>query len=490
MRDRDDEVEFEPFDALLEEAVAAAAPAASRAAWRSRAWIAAVLLLGVGVVTAVAIEHRAAPALPRFAQEPQQKGQPELAKPKDADDYLRLLDTATAIRLRVAEPVLMNRQSFRMQVDERCSYTVQAASVPGYVAALRAAAADVVTHQSVDRPVELLLTLRDGRALRGWLEFGDKKVVWIEGLDDREMQLPAAFVDELLVARTQLERDLRLREGKIQTREELAALPVDCERLVLPAWSSGDIKTSLARLTRLRDLEVVPSGEMTTHVPDLLMLAAPLPAGIERLAVRRINWDDLMPPGALGTAIVQAPESLRALTCEHNRAFTGLAFAKLPQLREVHLIACPDLTAAGLDALARLRLDTLEVRGGAAIAPRLRSLFATLRRMTIGDDAGFDDAQLEVALSSKLDELHLPHTGVTIAGVRKLRDLPTLRLLELTGCAITDDDIAELARFEHLRELDVTDTKITDRGLADLRERMPKTIVRASWRQEPLPPMK
>jgi Leucine-rich repeat (LRR) protein len=69
----------------------------------------------------------------------------------------------------------------------------------------------------------------------------------------------------------------------------------------------------------------------------------------------------------------------------------------------------------------------------------------------------------------KVRELNLYDTGLTDAGMERLRKMPELVVLNLNDNKITDAGLACLQKLRHLRSLYLNQTGVTDAGLADLR---------------------
>ena len=75
--------------------------------------------------------------------------------------------------------------------------------------------------------------------------------------------------------------------------------------------------------------------------------------------------------------------------------------------------------------------------------------------------------------------LHLIECGqITDAGLKELRNIKHLTMLELFGCQkITDTGLKELKEFKHLTVLNVGRTQITNAGVKELTESLPETEI-------------
>jgi hypothetical protein len=67
-----------------------------------------------------------------------------------------------------------------------------------------------------------------------------------------------------------------------------------------------------------------------------------------------------------------------------------------------------------------------------------------------------------------LEVLALEDTRVKGAGLKHLKGLSRLRVLDVGGCGLTDDALAHLEPLTSLETLALQDTKITGAGLAHL----------------------
>lgn len=170
----------------------------------------------------------------------------------------------------------------------------------------------------------------------------------------------------------------------------------------------------------------------------------------------------------------------------------------LPELEELYLQASnpDDAALAALQGLKRLR--TLDLRGRAKIqGSGLRYLrdLPELRRLDLSY-TGVDDAGLEAMRDLKqLTELDVSYARITateatfaalqglkrlrtldlrgytklpVSGLRRLRELPELRRLDLEYTGLDDAGLQTIGDLKRLTELDVSFTRITAAGLIHL----------------------
>jgi hypothetical protein len=67
---------------------------------------------------------------------------------------------------------------------------------------------------------------------------------------------------------------------------------------------------------------------------------------------------------------------------------------------------------------------------------------------------------------------------VSDAGLARLRALPRLEKLYLSGLGLTDAALPDLKGLTRLRELDLTGTRVSGKGAAELRQALPRCQVR------------
>src|SRR5260370_308873 len=81
------------------------------------------------------------------------------------------------------------------------------------------------------------------------------------------------------------------------------------------------------------------------------------------------------------------------------------------------------------------------------------------------------DAGLKALKELKsLKTLNLDFTKVTDAGLKNLKELKSLQTLYLGGTAVTDAGLKNLKELKSLQTLDLGGTKITDTGMKELKD--------------------
>ncbi|MCH8748904.1 hypothetical protein IH781_04130 [Patescibacteria group bacterium] len=74
-----------------------------------------------------------------------------------------------------------------------------------------------------------------------------------------------------------------------------------------------------------------------------------------------------------------------------------------------------------------------------------------------------------------MQHLDLRRTKITDHGLKELRSLTSLAVLNVRGTQITDQGLKELGTFTSLKKLDLTDTKITAQGPREIKKALPNT---------------
>ena len=84
----------------------------------------------------------------------------------------------------------------------------------------------------------------------------------------------------------------------------------------------------------------------------------------------------------------------------------------------------------------------------------------------------------DIAKHTQLRELYLAKTGVTDEGLMHLRTLTNLRIISLADTQVTDAGLQHLAAIRSLRQIFLYPTKVTDAGVAELKAARPDLQVR------------
>ena len=157
----------------------------------------------------------------------------------------------------------------------------------------------------------------------------------------------------------------------------------------------------------------------------------------------------------------------------------GLAqLSRNPKLVALNLELCRHVNDAGLRNLQTAgNLRVLILTGTRITNAGLKHL-VTLKSLVALDlevcDGVTDAGCVTLGSMPQLQALNLKKTGfepfrVSDTGLRSLRNLRELRVLNLYGNKITDNGLAHLAGKKQLRELDLSLLAITDRGLVHLK---------------------
>jgi len=232
----------------------------------------------------------------------------------------------------------------------------------------------------------------------------------------------------------------------------------------LPSLSRLDL--SLTRITDhgLQQLKNAP------HITDLSLRYAELITDAGLVAVK--GWKHLQRLNLRGTKVTDSTlqhlsgaASLEALDIGFVQVTdVGLdALTSLPNLKEL-AIGGNKLTDVGLQPLRQMPgLIDLDLSGAQRTDSGLWSISLT--------EPGLDT----VATLKNLRHLRLNGTGVGARGLEKLTSLVHLERLDLQGCTRIGDDAAPvLAAFPALRLVDLTGTAVTEKGIAALRRARPE----------------
>jgi hypothetical protein len=147
----------------------------------------------------------------------------------------------------------------------------------------------------------------------------------------------------------------------------------------------------------------------------------------------------------------------------------------LGHLRSIHIYdaTCGD---AELAYVAELRdLESVDICGGPGVADdgiaRLASL-PNLKSLMLGVELGGEhvsaDCLFAFAGHTKLEELYPDIPGIRGRHLAVLRSLPSLRVLDLCGDTVRDEDLAFLEGCAQLRVLRMESPFVTDAGLMHL----------------------
>ncbi|MEZ6038047.1 MAG: hypothetical protein R3F29_11230 [Planctomycetota bacterium] len=415
---------------------------ARRAFWLA----AAVLLLGVGVVTAIALSERPAATttrLPRLAT--QDPAGPEVVPVKSREQFLQLLAEVERIEL-----VRYDNIGAHLVVDDKgSSDTLDMAPWPerAIVDGERVEAWRQALRQNLERPeaapngiadsYNLVLALRDRREVHCYLSWGaDVTQLWLgDGVSVQPRGELSMFLTEAIVDITR--RHLRAR-GTVTEVADFARY-ADPVRFDVPAA----LLPELPPRDGLRDLRV-------QGTPDV--------AGWQRVArLQQLERFELA-RATIGDVALSAILAMRDLRELRLRDCTDLdieVLARLGQARRLQLLHVTDLSLgagdAALDALASL--------------PMLREF--GLRFVDEPTAAGV----LAPLQRTKLERLLLVDVPVDL-DLAPLRQLPSLRELVVVG-PLDDAALEPLRQMRSLRRLTLRNCRLTEHGAAALHEALP-----------------
>ena len=198
---------------------------------------------------------------------------------------------------------------------------------------------------------------------------------------------------------------------------------------------------------------------------------------------------------------------LRALTLAFCRlsdeGFNGLG--QLTRLRKLNLDTAK-IADRNLEDLGKLgNLEFLDLEGKSILGSGLKYLatLSKLKRLSLNRDyyrtfnvgpIKTSDADIEgyyemrrsmwgamsledlPALDS-LEELDLIASQLSRKSVERIALLPNLRILDLQGSSVNDEDVAILVRCKSLKQVFVDYSKVTDRGKMRLREALGRDVI-------------
>lgn len=177
-------------------------------------------------------------------------------------------------------------------------------------------------------------------------------------------------------------------------------------------------------------------------------------------------------------ALVREPFALSLAGAAISDA--GLAqLGGLDRLVGLDLELCNKITDAGIKAVGRLKDLRVLILAGTNVTEAGIREFATskhLRALDLEVCDGIANAACEqLGAMRQLRALVLKKTGfekqaITDAGLRHLKNLSNLEVLDLYGNLFTDAGLVHLGELQKLRELDLSLVAISDRGLAHLKQ--------------------
>lgn len=262
----------------------------------------------------------------------------------------------------------------------------------------------------------------------------------------------------------------RDRDGKIVAVDLRGSWVTDSDLGDLARWTSlSRLDLSLTRISDhgLQQLKHAP------NITDLSLRYAELITDEGLVAVK--GWKHLKRLNLRGTKITDTTlqhlsgvTSLEALDIGFVQVTdVGLdALTSLPSLKEL-AIGGNKLTDVGLQPLRQMPgLIHLDLSGAQRTDSGLWSISLT--------EPGLD----AVATLKNLRHVRLNGIGVSARGLERLKSLVQIERLDLQGCSrIGDDAVPVLAAFPALRMVDLTGTAVTEKGIAALRRARPECKV-------------
>lgn len=234
------------------------------------------------------------------------------------------------------------------------------------------------------------------------------------------------------------------------------------------AWRT--LGTTPGEVLTPEDVEVQLSGRVGDA--DLMALAEDIEAfgGVERLDL------SYSPITGKGVEALRGTPGLLGL----NLAWTGVgdgaleAVADLPQLIELDLWGCREITDAGVLALSEMvQLERLDLGLCEISDVGLRRLLGLNRLQDLSlSGTQISDRGLETLGSvSTLQRLDLSGTRVTGSGLESIAGLPALAVLNMSGCVmLTSGGLSGVRLARHLTHLDLSSCgMLGDEALSALR---------------------
>ncbi|MBL8734822.1 MAG: hypothetical protein JNL12_00215 [Planctomycetes bacterium] len=421
-----DELASDPHERLVEVLLAeelgtARARSAPTRAAAARWLVAALLLLGLGVVFGVAILRAGDGDAP--AATPAQE--PESVVLTKHSEFLALAKDVVRVRMEVAkawEPHFVAAEGAVAALEDAQQVQAFVAAVPK----LEDGTWSFRTHPFSTPPdsARITLELRDGRVLRGGAVLREGELFWLSVLRPARLT-PGPLLDQVNTLHSQALTNARIAHGITFSFAELARVPRNAQAIQCLPLRSGTVAQHLDRFPRLERVDQVLATSLGTNGPITELHA---PARLAEFAV--------LP-------------HLRHLRFA-GRDVTDADVAELPTLRK--------LTSVRIDG----GLGLLTERGHAALVSQLEAL----ELVSVGNG----NAIVRAAIAARrLQKLALFGVELTSAEFAELAALPTLRELDLTGIWWKDSHIAQLlAARTPLTRLRLRSTDITAEGLRTL----------------------
>jgi formylglycine-generating enzyme required for sulfatase activity/serine/threonine protein kinase len=156
-------------------------------------------------------------------------------------------------------------------------------------------------------------------------------------------------------------------------------------------------------------------------------------------------------------------------------------FADMKQLKTLALMG-PQFTDSGVAHLAECsRLRTLQLRLPQMTnkgLEQLKSLTKGLACLSIGGSQVTNDGLEVLTESEQLEQLGLDALKISDDGLKHLERLKGLVVLNLSETPISDAGLIHLRELTNLSDLALIGTQVTEAGVADLKDALPKCVIR------------
>ncbi|MBE6969007.1 MAG: leucine-rich repeat domain-containing protein [Ruminococcaceae bacterium] len=244
-------------------------------------------------------------------------------------------------------------------------------------------------------------------------------------------------------------------------------------------------------------------GKTVDEESDTFYLAAVVLGAEDRTklsSLKNLRTLSLVNCGLADVSFLSQLSGLTTLYLSDNAVSDVSPLCSLPGLRTLYLDNNP---LSNPEQLSRLQnLTTLSLKGVAVADYVVEDLRAAMPGCSIFDDGVVDAARplslggvdftaedtvldlsgrgisdiSRLAYCEKLERLDL--SGNPLDGVGVLRELGTLKVLELSGCGLTDDDLGVIMGLRGLTWLNLTGNgELTAEGLEELKEALPNCEV-------------
>jgi Leucine-rich repeat (LRR) protein len=136
------------------------------------------------------------------------------------------------------------------------------------------------------------------------------------------------------------------------------------------------------------------------------------------------------------------------------------------------------VTDGGMESLAKLSLHSLTLPAQLSDAGvRALSALSTLKRLDLSFTAITNECLQFIAQMPAIEELYLNDTAITDQGLAHLADIKTLKTLFLSGTKVSDASLTQFEQMTSLEHLELRDTGVTEIAIARLRTKLPNCAI-------------